>query len=608
MCGIAGCTGMSDAGKFLLNALKRLEYRGYDSAGMTLTGDGFRTIKVAGKVADLEAKYLSDPYLSLTGIAHTRWATHGVPSENNAHPHLCCNGRISIVHNGILNNYLSLKDRLEKAGHHFLSETDSEVIPHLIESLYDGDPIRSVSQAVEQLSGSFAIAVIFKDHPDQIICARKGSPLVIGLCTGCTLAASDVLPIVPYTKKVIYLRDGELASLTPGRAQIFQIKSLKEVSAVIEDIGVDESSIQKGAYEHFMLKEIMEQPEAFLNVMEGRVDADGEHVVFSELLHYAREMTSFSRIIITGCGSSLHAGLIGKYFLEEIALIPVSVEQSSEFQCRNPIVEPGTLVIAISQSGETADTLAAVREAKAKRAFVLAVCNCENSSMARAADAVSYLHAGPEQSVASTKAYTCQVLFLLLFAISLGRSRHLSIDRERELVQTIKKLPLFCKEMLAAVPQIRELAGKYSYARDFFYIGRGYLYPTALEGALKLKEISYIHAEGYHAAELKHGPIALLDASTPVIALIGKGVGQEKTIGTIQECLARHAPVVALASETSGEKLSPGIDRIIIPECSPLLNSVITAVALQLFAYYFAKEKGCSIDQPRNLAKSVTVE
>lgn len=609
MCGIVGYTGNKPAAEILVDGLKRMEYRGYDSAGLSLSGNcGLVTIKATGKVRNLEAICKKQDLSGYTtGIAHTRWATHGAPSEKNAHPHLDSAGRFAVVHNGIIDNYAELKQKLEAQGHVFVSDTDSEVIPHLIAEFYKGDFVQAAVSALRRLSGTYGVAILCKDHPETIIAARHGSPIVIGLGDDCNIVASDVTALAAYTRKVIYLNDGDLAILTPSNVELRSIENLpieREVSKIDWDI----ASAGKGKYEHFMLKEIFEQPDSIANTIRGRLDHTLKSAILSGLRLSPHELAKISRIVIAGCGTSMHAGMVGEYYFEDISGIPTEVEQAAEFRYRNPIIDPDTLVLPISQSGETADTLAAVREALNKGATVAAICNVVGSTIARESGRGIYLHAGPEICVASTKAFTCQVSVLLMLALMFARNRRMNRDDGEKLMLEIESLPDLIRETLKQAPVIEKLAQKYAFANDFFYIGRGCLYPAALEGALKLKEISYIHAEGYHAAELKHGPIALLEEKVPVLALANAIPGQDKMLGNIQECLARKSPVLAVVSgdDQSAGKFTDDIIRV--PRTSRFVAPITTVVALQLFAYYFAKARGCEIDQPRNLAKSVTVE
>ena len=611
MCGIIGYTGPKAVAPILLDGLKRLEYRGYDSAGLAVISDErLYEVKAVGKVRNLEALVEEQPELekrSGCGIAHTRWATHGEPSPANAHPHTDDSGRFAIVHNGIIENYQELRAHLLSKGCHFRSGTDSEVIAHLIAEGYEGDLISATAAALEQVTGTYGLAVVSTLHPGEIVVARKGSPIVIGVGETENLVASDIAALLPYTRQVIYLNDGDIALLTPDRIDLRNIKNVP-VEREIAKIDWDAGQAEKGNYPHFMLKEIFEQPETIENAIRGRIDHEMGTAVLNGMNLTPHDLAQVTRIVIAGCGSSMHAGLVGEYFFEDIAGISTSVEQAAEFRYRNPIIEPNTLVIPISQSGETADTIAAVREAKAKGALVTALCNVVGSTIAREAGRGIYLHAGPEISVASTKAFSSQVVVLLLLALLLGRNRRLSRSEGEELAAEIETIPALIRDVLSRAPAIKQIAERYAKFEDFFYIGRGCLYPTALEGALKLKEISYIHAEGYHAAELKHGPISLLDERHPVLALANDIPGKDKTVGNIQECRARKSPVVAVVTKGDDSVRKMTDDVIEIPACSRFVAPLPTAVALQLFAYYIAVARGCEVDQPRNLAKSVTVE
>lgn len=611
MCGIAGYVGKRAAAPLLIEGLKRLEYRGYDSAGLALNAGGqMYRAKAAGKVAALE-KIVNEQAdmnkLTGCGIAHTRWATHGAPTAENAHPHFDASYRFAVVHNGIIENYQELRSVLEKKGVVFRSQTDSEVLPHLIAETYEGDLLSAVAAALKQVKGTYGIAVVSTLEPDKIITARNGSPIVIGIGDKENLIASDVAPLLPYTSKVIYLNDGDIAMVTPEKIDLRNINKMP-VEREIARIDWDAGSAEKGKYAHFMLKEIFEQPEAIGNAIRGRLDLETGCSILNGMNLSPRELAQITRIVIAGCGSSMHAGLLGEYYFEDIAGISTSVEQAAEFRYRNPIIEPNTLVIPISQSGETADTLAAVREAMRKGAIVTALCNVVGSTIARESGRGIYLHAGPEMSVASTKGFTTQVAVLLLFALLLGRNRRLSRSEGIELVKQIQAVPDLVRSVLDQAPEIEKIANRYAEMENFFYIGRGCLYPAALEGALKLKEISYIHAEGYHAAELKHGPISLLDEKHPVLALANDIPGKDKIIGNIQECRARKAPVIAIVTQGENQVRSMTQDVIEIPPCSRFIAPLPSVVAMQLFAYYVAIARGCEVDQPRNLAKSVTVE
>ena len=613
MCGIVGYIGKRDVLHTLVDGLKRLEYRGYDSAGVALIGDqAMTTVKACGKVNNLQKKIqetLSDEEKSkyTVGIAHTRWATHGLPTESNAHPHIDNSNRFAVVHNGIIENYNGLKEQLIKKGHSFSSETDTEVLAHLIAECYDEDLVQAVAAALKQVEGTFGIAVISLNSPDQIIVARRGSPIVIGVGDKEMLIASDISALVAYTTNVIYLDDDDIAIVSADDIDLRNIDNVP-VSREIAKIDWDVTLAEKNGYDHYMLKEIFEQPEAIGNAIRGRIDNTQGTGILSGLRFEPRDMAEISRIIIAACGTSMHAGMVGEYYFEDLANIPAEVEQAAEFRYRNPIIEPKSLVIAISQSGETADTLAAVREAKQKGALISAICNVVGSTIARETEQGVYLHAGPEIGVASTKAFTCQVAVLLIMALKLGRSRRLSRSYGISLAEEIQQIPELVKQVLKTSEAIKAVAVKYAKADNFFFIGRGYLYPVALEGALKLKEISYIHAEGYHAAELKHGPIALLEESVPVIALANDIEGKDKIIGNMQECRARKSPVIAVGTEGDDSIIPHADDIIWLPASSKFTTPIPTTIALQLFAYYIAEARGCEIDQPRNLAKSVTVE
>ncbi len=611
MCGIVGYIGKRPLIDTLINGLKKLEYRGYDSAGIAyFDNDSIKTIKRVGKVASLQKAIfdeIGDSQILSTGIAHTRWATHGEPNERNSHPHLDAKGNFAVVHNGIIENFAALKSQLISKGCKFASETDTEVIAHLISELYEGDFLKAVAAALKQLTGTYGIAVISKFHPDMIIAARKGSPIVIGVGNNEMIVASDVSALISYTRKVIYLDDNDIAVVKQDDVDIRDIDIIP-VTRELAHIDWDAGAAEKGGYEHFMIKEIFDQPNSVINAIRGRLDFENATSILSGLGFTPRELVSVSNIIIAACGTSFHAGLVGEYFFEDLANISTEVAQAAEFRYRNPIIKPDTFVLVISQSGETADTLAAVRESKNKGAIVAGICNVVGSTIAREVGAGVYIHAGPEIGVASTKAFTCQVVVLLMMALKFGRSHRLSRQAGFEVIEEIKNIPSLIQEVLNTAPEIEKVAKKYSKVDNAFFIGRGYLYPVALEGALKLKEISYIHAEGYHAAELKHGPIALLEEKVPVIALANDIPGKDKVLGNIQECKARKSPVIATATIGDKEVSKVADDVIYLPRCSQYVTPIVTVVALQLFAYYVAKERGCSIDQPRNLAKSVTVE
>ena len=615
MCGIVGFASFSTpAVGPLVNGLRRLEYRGYDSAGVALQGaDGIRVYKQTGKVAELDKllkealKTEADRAKYTIGIAHTRWATHGLPTRANAHPHVADDGSLALVHNGIIENYAALRAGLEKRGCRFLSQTDTEVLAHLVATFDKGDFLSAVSQALKQVEGTYGIATISAKHPGEMIVARKGSPLCIGVGEHETVVASDVSAIVAYTRQVIYLKDGDIARVTPEGVTVYSLDNAP-VSREVQEVDWDLGAIEKGGYEHFMIKEIDEQPDALRNTIRGRLDASAGTAVLAGLNLPPRELAAIRRLVIIGCGTSLHAGMVGKYLFENLADLPTSPEQAAEFRYSNPIVGPDDWVIALSQSGETADTLAAVRESIRKGALVSGLCNVVGSTIAREAGRGVYLHAGPEISVASTKAFTAQVTALLMMALKMGRTRRLSHEEGARLVSEIERIPELVASVIQQNDAIAKIAEKYAQANDMFFIGRGILYPTALEGALKIKEIAYVHAEGYQAAELKHGPIALLSDKTPVVALLADIPGKEKTVGNVQECRARQAPVIGIVTEGDAEAAAHVNDAIVIPRVSTELSPIVTVVALQLFAYHVARLRGCEIDQPRNLAKSVTVE
>ena len=614
MCGIVGFVSKkTPAVGPLVNGLHRLEYRGYDSAGVALeSADGIKVYKQRGKVAELEKllkRALPEEKRGAytIGIAHTRWATHGLPTVANAHPHVAADGSLALVHNGIIENYASLRAKLEQEGARFLSQTDTEALAHLVAFFDKGDLLSAVCEALKRVEGTYGMAAISARHPGEMVVARRGSPLVIGIGDGEIVVASDVSAIVAYTRQVIYLKDGDVAKITAGGVDIHSLDNAP-VSREVQQIDWDIGAIEKGGYAHFMLKEIFEQPDAIRNTIRGRLDPSGGTALLSGLNLTPRELAAVRRLVIVGCGTSLHAGMVGKYLFEGLADLPTSPEQAAEFRYSNPIVGPDDWVIALSQSGETADTLAAVRESIRKGALVSGLCNVVGSTIAREAGRGVYLHAGPEISVASTKAFTAQVTALLMTALKMGRTRRLSREAGDRLVAEISRIPELIGEVLKTNDAIAKVAEKYANENDMFFIGRGILYPTALEGALKIKEVAYVHAEGYQAAELKHGPIALLSEKTPVVALLADIPGKEKTLGNVQECRARNAPVVGIVTEGDAASAAAVTDALVIPKTSPELAPIVTVVALQLFAYHVARLRGCEIDQPRNLAKSVTVE
>jgi glutamine---fructose-6-phosphate transaminase (isomerizing) len=613
MCGIVGYVGRANAPGVLINGLRRLEYRGYDSAGMAVIDQGRLVVaKSPGKVASLNERTRGEwpagrMHSPRIGIAHTRWATHGPPTEANAHPHLDHSGGIALVHNGIIENYRSLRARLEAHGHHFVSETDTEVLAHLIGDCDKGNLFQAVCDALHQIEGTFGIAVLSERDPGRIITARRGSPIVIGVGEDETIIASDAAAIVAHTRRVIYLDDNDIAIVTAASVDIRDLHNVP-VTREIAELAMDTAAAEKGGFEHFMLKEIHEQPDALGNAIRGRLDLNLGTPVLAGMGTSPRELAAIGRVVLVGCGTSLHAGLVGEYAFEDLADVHAEVQQAAEFRYRNPLVSSQDLVVAISQSGETADTLAAVREASQKGAFVMSLCNVVGSTIARETGRGVYLHAGPEISVASTKAFTCQVAVLLMMALKLGRGRRCSREAGIRIAREIESLPALVARVVAQSPHIAEIAASYAKDEHAFFIGRGPMYPVALEGALKLKEISYIHAEGYHAAELKHGPIALLRENVPVVALACETPGRDKTLGNIEECRARGARILGVVTEGDDEAAAAMDDSIAIPRCHPLVATIPAAVALQLLAYHVARIRGCEIDQPRNLAKSVTVE
>jgi glucosamine--fructose-6-phosphate aminotransferase (isomerizing) len=612
MCGIVGYVGKRNASEILVDGLRRMEYRGYDSAGVACLYDGLiGVVKSPGKIKELrekvDASALEPVARATLGIGHTRWATHGEPNEVNAHPHLDASGHFVMVHNGIIENYKEIKNGLAQHGIECVSETDSEVLVQLIAYCYRDRLEKAVSEALKKVKGTYGIVVMSDHEPGKLVTARCGSPIVIGLGGDETVIASDASAIIPHTRDAMYLEDYDMAVITADGVQMFDLQH-SPVNREVTEMDWDAGDAEKGEYAHFMLKEMFEQPGAIRNAVRGRLDFDMGTALLSGLDFSPRDAAQIGRVLVVGCGTSMNAGMVGEYAFEEMAGIPAEVEQAAEFRYRNPIVTPNDLVVAISQSGETADTLAAVREAKHKGAVVAGICNVVGSTIARETGRGVYLHAGPEIGVASTKAFTCQVAVMLMMALKLARGRRMPRHNGEELCRWIERLPELVEKVLAQNEAIKAVAQKYADKENAFFIGRGYLYPVALEGALKLKEISYIHAEGYHAAELKHGPIALLEESTPVVALLNDIPGKEKTIGNAEECKARKAPVIAVVSEGDEATAEEFDDMIVVPGCPPCIAAVPTAVALQLLAYHVAAARGCEIDQPRNLAKSVTVE
>jgi glucosamine--fructose-6-phosphate aminotransferase (isomerizing) len=612
MCGIVGYIGDKNAYPILIKGLQRLEYRGYDSAGITIYNSTLKTYRKKGKVSELEAFAADKDIQGHMGIGHTRWATHGEPSDANAHPHTSMSGNFVLVHNGIIENYAELKKDLITKGFVFYSETDTEVLVNLIEYFYNLEEVDNAELAVRlalsRVVGAYGIAVLCRDEKDRMIAARMGSPLVIGIGQGEYFLASDASPIVEYTDSVIYLNDGNVAVIEKNS---LTIKTVDNDPANFKVTKVDLSigDLEKGDFDHFMIKEIFEQPKTIQDTFRGRIKPDQHEIVLGGLMDVFPKILQAKRIIIIGCGTSWHAALVGEYLIEEYARVPVEVEFASEFRYRKPVINPGDIVIAVSQSGETADTLAALKMAKAQGALILGVCNVVGSSIARETDAGVYTHAGTEIGVASTKAFTAQVTVLTLFAFKLARERgQIDQDLYELLIREVLAVPEKVQTILMSHPHFKEVAEKYKDAVNALYLGRGYLYPVALEGALKLKEISYIHAEGYAAGEMKHGPIALVDDNLPVVVVSARDSYYEKVVSNIQEVKARKGNIIAVVSEDDNGLRNMADDLFVIPECHPAVAALLTVIPLQLFAYYIAVLRGCNVDQPRNLAKSVTVE
>jgi glucosamine--fructose-6-phosphate aminotransferase (isomerizing) len=612
MCGIVAYIGKKEAYPILLKGLKRLEYRGYDSAGIAVLNGALHVYKKAGKVTQLETYTHGKDVTATIGMGHTRWATHGVPNDENAHPHLSNSGDLAVIHNGIIENYAVLKEELQKRGYSFHSDTDTEVLVNLIEEVRKQDQSTledAVRTALNEVIGAYAIVVMDRNDPDHLIAARKGSPLVLGIGEDEFFVASDASPIIEYTKNVVYLDDKEYACIS--RDGSFFIKTLGNVekSPAIQKLEMSLEMIEKGGFEHFMLKEIYEQPRVIADALRGRMSASEGWIKLGGLSEYTARIGNAERIIITACGTSWHSGLIGEYLIEDLARVPVEVEYASEFRYRNPIINEKDVVIAISQSGETADTLAAIELAKERGALIYGICNVIGSSIARMSHAGSYCHAGPEIGVASTKAFTTQICIITLIALQLAKENGtISTSKLREILYQLENLPKKIEKALLLNDQILEIAKIYKDAKNFLYLGRGYNFPVALEGALKLKEISYIHAEGYPAAEMKHGPIALIDEEMPVVFLATNISAYEKIISNIQEVKARKGKIIAIVNE-GDTHIRSLVDHIIeVPETEEVLSPLVTIVPLQLLSYHMAILRGCNVDQPRNLAKSVTVE
>jgi len=610
MCGIVGYTGPRQAAPLLLEGLKRLEYRGYDSAGIALVDAGrIEVHKAPGKIGVLEKQLGASLPTGHCGIAHTRWATHGAPNTVNAHPHTDCGGTLALIHNGIIENAGVLRTALVQRGHVFRSETDTEVLAHLIEEVLGkgGTLVEAVAGALNQVEGTYGIAVISTREPDTLVAARKGSPLLVAIGSGENFVASDASAVLAHTRSVVYLDDGEIAVVRAGDYRILDLGTVEKEKAVTR-VDWDLATIERGGHAHFMLKEIMEQPESLRNTLRGRLLEEEGTARLGGLNLTDEQLLLVNRIVFTACGTSWHAALIGEYMMEELARIPSEVEYASEFRYRNPIVDERTLVVGISQSGETADTLAALREAKRRGARTLGLVNVVGSTIAREVDGGIYVHAGPEIGVASTKAFTSQIAALALLTLKMGRLRALSILQGREVVRSLAKLPELVERVLAKAPEVERIAERMMRAANVLYLGRGYNFPVALEGALKLKEISYIHAEGYPAAEMKHGPIALIDDLMPVVFIAPKDAVYQKVVSNIEEVKARGGRVMAVVTEGDTGVTRLADHKVEVPETLDLLTPVLTVLPLQLLAYYIAVRRGCNVDQPRNLAKSVTVE
>ena len=621
MCGIVGYVGSKIANDFLIEGLRRLEYRGYDSAGTaTINGGGnIDIVKSVGRISGLASKITKHPSSATLGIGHTRWATHGVPNEANAHPHIGGKLELAIVHNGVIENHAELKHMLQEKGYVFHSDTDTEVIGHLIADAMpeatqnngNGDPLAGPAEAIrnatQMLRGTYGLAVVFKAHPEAIFAVRLGSPLVIGIGADENFLASDPAPLAGFTDKIVYLADHQLAIITSNELRISH-RDLGQIRPDVKELDIDSEQVSKGEFDHYMLKEIYEQPEALANTMRGRLSDDDATAVFGGLNLSPHHLRRIKRIVFTGCGTSWHSALVGEYLFEEIAHIPVEVEYASELRYRNPPMDNDTLIFAITQSGETADTLAALREMKRQGHLTMAICNVVGSSIAQEADGGLFLHAGPEIGVASTKAYTSQCVALLMLALYFGRLRHISYNEGRRIIENLKLLPELIQKTLGTNDELKRVAEKYSNASNFLYLGRHYNFPTALEGALKLKEISYIHAEGYPAAEMKHGPIALVDEHTPSVFVMPRGFIYDKVMSNVEEIKARGGPVIAIAEEGDQRIAEVADDVIYIPRVEEYLQPIVSVIPLQLLSYHIAVMRGCDVDKPRNLAKSVTVE
>ncbi len=623
MCGIVGYVGSNDAEEFLLTGLRRLEYRGYDSAGVAAaSGNTLQLTKTVGRVAALAALIEHTPLIGKAGVGHTRWATHGPPTDENAHPHIGGDAVVAVVHNGVIENHLALRSRLQEAGYSFRSATDSEVVAHLVayclaelteQKLPDFEddplslPMEALRKAITQLKGTYGLALVFRDYPNALFAARLGSPLVVGVGEGEHYLASDVTPLQEHTRQIVYLSDHELAVLTPNHLRVIHREQgrVKPSINVLEEVQVES---ELGDFPHYMLKEIYEQPKSLADCMRGRLNHDEATTHFGGLNLPAKQLRAVERIVLAACGTSWHAALVGEYAIEELAGIPVEVEYASELRYRNAPLDRNTLLFAITQSGETADTLAAMREVRRRGHPALAICNVVGSTIARESDGGVYLHAGPEIGVASTKAFTSQCLVLVMLGLCLGRIRNFSFTRGRQVLKQLEALPEKVEQVLKCDSQVQEIAKRYAECRNFLFLGRQYNFPVALEGALKLKEISYIHAEGYPAAEMKHGPIALIDENTPSVFICPQSLVYDKTLSNIQEVKARGGAVIAIAEQENSEVAKVADDVIYVPSVDEYLQPIICSVPLQLLAYHTAVLRGCDVDKPRNLAKSVTVE
>jgi len=611
MCGIVAYIGPREAYPVILKGLKRLEYRGYDSAGVALLNSGLKVFKKKGKVSDLEESLVGKDLHATIGIGHTRWATHGEPNDHNAHPHTSASGKLAMIHNGIIENYSQLKQDLTKKGYKFHSDTDTEVLLNFIEDIQKNNECsleEAVRVALKRVVGAYVIVLIDADHPDTLIAARKGSPLVIGVGKGEHFLASDASPIIEYTKEVVYVNDYELAILKPDELILKNLGNEK-LTPYITKLDMDLAAIEKGGYDHFMIKEIFEQPSTIHDCLRGRLDMDTGSITMKGIEEYAEQIANANRIIMVACGTSWHAGLVAEYIFEELCRISVEVEYASEFRYRNPVINKGDVIMAVSQSGETADTLVAIENAKRQGAIILGVVNVVGSSIARVSHGGAYTHAGPEIGVASTKAFTAQLAVLTMIALKIAKRKGtINEDRYRHLLDELHAIPEKVFKLLESTHHIKALAEKYKDARDFLYLGRGYNFPVALEGALKLKEISYIHAEGYPAAEMKHGPIALVDESLPVVFVATRDAYHQKVVSNIQEIKARKGKVIAVITEGDDNTNALCDDVIIVPESDEIVAPMLSVIPLQLLAYYIGVSKGYDVDKPRNLAKSVTVE